>query len=714
MEWAAANITEIQNLKRTQTCSKSETPEAALARLTSAYSTAMGAVGALHKASFSLAKSFKSVDKDKGVVAECGKKDKGEGEGEGSGGYDGDVDDSAIEIDVSSVVDVDADASKNNTNTNTGDNANMAKENTTIAAFQSIKRVSKAARDAFENAVLSDPLIKPYSATFANTLLGKEGAEEDVTLTSAAHKSNLKELAYASLVNYADLLICGCACGLHRDATLDKDSMSILDRGAVDQLLAIQCADTSGKLPLNRCLWCDVESEERTKRLALVAYCDAADLDGSDPTIWFKLACAARVLGRLTKEKKIREHADVAAADDDGGIDVDVAMDGSGNTVETETISGANKYVNLSYERLERYALERGLTALKSGLPPNRAISRAFREFELKQATPGDNATYQTLATSTGKDTADLIIDLPRYSWSTLGRSLLRACREGVTSDQHDKWTIQTSGRTSSHKGDDFGSPSIHVKISPLLTLPRTVLASTCEYLGNDARRLESTCRSLSVDIISARALIEKDRNVRMKQMEQEMGDMLKETEMKEPIEEPKSDAAKQQLMKFANRSSKRVRSQIITSSKQAERSAKRKSMEYCLVSSIIPCTMDHPDYNSCLNKELNWDDLMPLINYSEKAKQMLEVGRKEEGENMEVDNGGIVERRRADSMSMGKTSLTTFIKRWSNANSGARDMLRQFLAHISCYVNSVYECDKRNVMMLSQCISDCKFFVCV
>ena len=60
------------------------------------------------------------------------------------------------------------------------------------------------------------------------------------------------------------------------------------------------------------------------------------------------------------------------------------------------------------------------------------------------------------------------------------------------------------------------------------------ILGNVCEFLGlynndgngevsPDVKRLEATCRALSVDIISARALIEKDRNLRMKQIEHEM-----------------------------------------------------------------------------------------------------------------------------------------------------------------------------------------------
>jgi hypothetical protein len=37
--------------------------------------------------------------------------------------------------------------------------------------------------------------------------------------------------------------------------------------------------------------------------------------------------------------------------------------------------------------------------------------------------------------------------------------------------------------------------------------------------------------------------------------------------------------------------------------------------------------------------------------------------------------------------------------------------MLYRYLAHISCYVDSVYEYEVGTGMMLSQCISECKSF---
>jgi hypothetical protein len=91
-----------------------------------------------------------------------------------------------------------------------------------------------------------------------------------------------------------------------------------------------------------------------------------------------------------------------------------------------------------------------------------------------------------------------------------------------------------------------------------------------------------------------------------------------------------KADVAKQ-IAKFAYRSSQRVRSQLITSGKQAERNAKRNSVEHCLVSSLLPFTMDPPDYNKCLNEDFNWDGLLSLYEFAEKVKSMSGLPSSEE-----------------------------------------------------------------------------------
>jgi hypothetical protein len=65
---------------------------------------------------------------------------------------------------------------------------------------------------------------------------------------------------------------------------------------------------------------------------------------------------------------------------------------------------------------------------------------------------------------------------------------------------------------------------------------------------------------------------------------------------------------------------------------------------------------------------------------------------------------------RKLQCVSNDTASMVTFMKRWSTANSGARDMLQRFLAHISCHVSAVYESENGNTMVLTQCIMDCKF----
>jgi hypothetical protein len=91
----------------------SETPEAALARLTSSYSAAMSAVGALHKASHDRVQAQMHVEVE---------------------------------------------------------SSDSLSPKESEPKKPSIQRAAKAARDAFEHAVISDPLIEPYCPTFSHVL----------------------------------------------------------------------------------------------------------------------------------------------------------------------------------------------------------------------------------------------------------------------------------------------------------------------------------------------------------------------------------------------------------------------------------------------------------------------------------------------------------------------------------------------------------------
>jgi len=431
-----------------------ENPEATMARLTSSYSAAMAAVGALHRVSRQYSKQNARDEKSKSGNSEDNKQN--------------DL--------LKNQNDED-----NTTNETTNDNETLQK------AHASIQRVAHAARTAFERSLLLDhvilaPIILSVStddmssksiSSFRGTRTSEKGAHfasESMSCTSsawfntwnsepdtnsismvqwnrlnAAHRNTTKQISYLTLVNYADLLLCGCDC--HRSSPFVNDGrgQDTLDKGAVTKLGALDLF-----LPLEQgsaqdrvdgghsfcCLWRD-ENRERTLRLAVAAYCDASDLDATDPTLWLKLACVARALGRES---------------------------GSKATLPPK-----------SFRCLERLALERGLSSLPKGVPPNRMLLRAWREVQARDrltATDSEGLLDHIVITPEKQGPVELSLELPKYSWSALGRILLDASQSGA------------SNRCLPDAAD-FGSPLIDIRISPLLSVPSKVMKSISGWLGN-------------------------------------------------------------------------------------------------------------------------------------------------------------------------------------------------------------------------------------
>ena len=355
-------------------------------------------------------------------------------------------------------------------------------------------RVARAARSALAESILMDPLVRPYAPTWAETAQAA-GADVNATaddrrtggasLTSAAHRSTVKELAYLVLVNYADLVTCGCCCTPPVAADTSK-STTLLDRGTVRVLPALKTA-TGGSSCLN-CCW-GGESEEDTKRLALVAYCDASELDRSDPTLWLKVACAARSLGRIVFASKVQRIISTSTSDDNDDDDDDELHD--------------DYYLNhnpspalLDYHRLERYALESGLSCLPPGAPPNRAIVRAYRELQAQSDVT--RVPRYLPVRSQQPETPRIVIDLPRYSWSVAGRALMRAFRLGGAFVDHEAAALMSlpasnsssTRRRPANETEYFGSASIDIRISPVLILPLGVLGAVCEYIEREGGKL--------------------------------------------------------------------------------------------------------------------------------------------------------------------------------------------------------------------------------
>ena len=439
--------------KRKKSRRSAETAEAAIARLSASYNTAMTAVGALHRASAAIARARKS------------------------------------NLGPATAAD-DADAAQEAADADAEDTEEMA-----------MCRVAKAARTALSESILMDPLVRPYAPTWTETAQGlaKVGAHAVASagagrstsspLTSAAHRSTVKELTYLVLVNYGDLLTCGCCC---TPPVTDK-SAALLDRGTVRVLPALKTGASGPReadIGITTCLNCcwGGEAEEDTKRLALVAYCDASELDRSDPTLWLKIACAARSLGRIVFANKV-QRLQSSNNNDDGNVSND----------EMDIEPGDDYYPNqkaspalLDYHRLERYALESGLKCLPPGSPPNRAIVRAYRELQAQSDVTKVPRYLPVRAQQ--PETAPIIIDLPRYSWSVAGRALMRAFRLGGAFAQHEAaalMSLPVSNRRAINVKDYFGSALIDIRISPMLILPARVLGAVCEFIERDGGKLQ-------------------------------------------------------------------------------------------------------------------------------------------------------------------------------------------------------------------------------
>jgi hypothetical protein len=148
------------------------------------------------------------------------------------------------------------------------------------------------------------------------------------------------------------------------------------------------------------------------------------------------------------------------------------------------------------------------------------------------------------------------------------------------------------------------------------------------------------------------------------------------------------------------SRSSKRVRSQLITSGKQAERAAKRNSVEYCFLASIMGCTADSAEYIELSRKEPPWDN---MVGY--KPQEWMESTDGQGKSGMTRDNNS------REELQLGDASIISFVQQWSAANSGPADVLENFVAHIASNVAEVFSGDSGENMVLADLFIECESY---
>ena len=549
-----------------------------------------------------------------------------------------------------------------------------------------LNRVANAGRTTLESAILMDPLISEHTPTLKIVMEGlstNDSLPDDTgkqisrwgfvtekraippLLSSSAHKSTVRELAYLSLVNYADLLMscCPCSSSLPSGENTERNDANILDKGVVPTLTALDSR--------KHCCW-NEENFEDTRRLALTALCDASNLDGSDPSLWLKLACVARSIERapIAKER------------------------GTCELLST-----------LKYRRLQRYALERGVSALAPHIPPNRTVMRALEELSAEVLPDMYPPIVAPLP-----EKVDMRLEIPRYSWSALGRLLLRACREGSGYQAG-----MNPSRIGDHSGMDiYGSPSIVMGLSPMLVLPSKVLGCICQFLENcSIWKFEATCRAISVSLVAARASMEEERvminrgniegnNSRSEQQAQDASSLTLSTNDRE-IDPPattnnavQSRPTQKPEEATTHRSSKRLLSQLITSGKIAERKFRRTSVEYCFLATTL-----------CTTKEkhrIAIQDFLVKVASEQKFRNSRYriTSRIAFNESSDRHRKEAVER-------LADSSLLAFVERWSGCNSGPLDLLHRFLGHVAMNVEDVFSSDPGGPMVLTSCLLVCE-----
>lgn len=497
-------------------------------------------------------------------------------------------------------------ASPNNTNNNNKD---------------SVPTVARAARRTLQEALLQDPWIAHFAPKSTPTKQQQQQAPANLP-TSKGHVSTLQKLTYLSLVNLADLLIMGIPPNSCRN--------TILDRGLVSSLQCVVATNSKNSLwtrPVdNDHSTTEVEmvvtvkeqqpEEEAepvpdTIRTAMLGYLDAVGLDASDPILWLKLASTAH---RLT-----------------------------------------------GYWRLEKYSLERAVSCLTPHEPPNRTALKALREFGDLQLPP-----VQPNFSNKPIPPDSIVLDLARYSWSNLGRQLLRTCRDTVR------------------------PAVVTLSLSPMLTLPPSVLATVCAFLHDqELWKLEIACRALSTLVLSARAL-----NQTRQRGQPALTNEMEPAAIPPPPPRPATREISESSDSRVKRSSRRVQSQIESSEKRNERSNRRNSVEYCLLGATLGCTPDDPVYLKTVREGLNKKRV------SDSPRQRSDTAILAFGEE-------------ASDARLKDSSLRSFVMHLSTISSlTPTASLFRFVSHASIHIGDVYTSDLSGSVVVSSCLLDCKYFL--
>ena len=281
-------------------------------------------------------------------------------------------------------------------------------------------------------------------------------------------------------------------------------------------------------------------------------------------------------------------------------------------------------------------------------------------------------------------------LSIPRYSWSTVGRMLIRSCKEGLIPPH-------TMDSSQSHP-----NTLVSLHLSPLLALPSSALGRICQFLDSaEICRFEATCRGLSALILSARAALDHEalrretksskREIEEKHNADSLSNSIMDTERGGTGDTSASKNENTEKGRTnASRASKRVRSQIITSGKRAERQSRR-TVQSTLLALTLGTDSSSSEYKKLVTAGFDWNALVP-----DGQRETLSRSDTQKKAPIPID-------RTTDS------SLSNFVECWSVIPSRPMDVLWNFVAHVSLHVDDVFSSDPGGLNVLTSALLECK-----
>ncbi len=153
-----------------------------------------------------------------------------------------------------------------------------------------------------------------------------------------------------------------------------------------------------------------------------------------------------------------------------------------------------------------------------------------------------------------------------------------------------------------------------------------------------------------------------------------------------------------------SSRSSQRVRSKQISTGKKQDREAKRKSFNYCFLAATLSCTKEK--HNQMAEELMKGKGLDHLFRGKEDKSVVSGTANKRKKRFSEqLDSYQDSTQKSMEAMErISEASLSRFVQKWSSKNSGPMELLERYLGHVAMFAEEVF-CSDSPTMGLHSCL---------